>query len=51
MAVDTDPTDRLMSGLDQVERCLLLAETTAGVLESNLGVERESLISNLSRET
>ena len=39
---------KLMGGLDRVERCLFLAETTVGVLQDDVGAERDSLVTELN---
>jgi hypothetical protein len=41
---------RLFARLTRIEHCLLLAETTAGLLESDLDAAPGSLVAELNRE-
>ncbi len=41
---------RLLAGLTRIEHCLLLAETTAGLLESDSDGAPGSLVAELNRE-
>lgn len=50
VATERRSSARLFAGLTRIERCLLLAETTAGLLESDLDAAPGSLVAELNRE-
>jgi len=50
MAGKNQQLRKVMGGLDRVERCLFLAETTASVLLNDIRTERDSLVTELNRD-
>jgi hypothetical protein len=50
MVAEHASIERLFSGLTRIEHCLLLAETTAGLLDGNPDAAPESLVAELNRE-